>query len=398
MLPSLGSLKSVGSGLLNVARGSMFMGPSQGASTAGKVMNGLGHTIPLAPAAAGSFKATSQQPAFKPQSTLKTAVSEDWIKKRIAQAVENGATNDQLEGFYQRQQNASNNAFQRWRDIPWTQEKARDIAQKALDQHSTAAMTAANSFAKQPPYVAPTPTPTSNKALAGKVGLGLGAVALGYGAYRALKPKKESGSPRELNPVIEQAIRAKIAAANDSPSEPTPGAVVHIGKQPGSLPKSMLLGSFYGAIAGPNVSELGRAVSQRTFNPSGGHTGKEALIGGLVGGVVGGVSHATGHTVPAPWPFQKRAKIASETGWHRPINALSYAAFAAPYVSQSIHDNKPLSTALNTAGLLGLGATSAHSLAQGDNSAGYDLAGLGLMGAGMLHNTLRPSPVPGAGH
>jgi hypothetical protein len=94
------------------------------------------------------------------------------------------------------------------------------------------------------------------------------------------------------------------------------------------------------------------------------------------------------------------AKVASGPGfdWHRPVNALSYAAFAAPYLSQTVHDNHKLTTALNAAGLLGLGATSADSLAKGDSLAGYDLAGLGLMGAGLVHGALRPTPTPGAGH
>lgn len=81
-------------------------------------------------------------------------------------------------------------------------------------------------------------------------------------------------------------------------------------------------------------------------------------------------------------------KVASD--WHRPVNIASYGAFALPYLFPSIHDNQKLTTALNTAGLLGLGATSAHSLAQGDPMSLYDLGGLGLMGAGVLHSALRP--------
>jgi len=74
---------------------------------------------------------------------------------------------------------------------------------------------------------------------------------------------------------------------------------------------------------------------------------------------------------------------------HRAVNAASYGAFMLPYLSKRVHDNQPLSNALNTAGLLGLGATSAHNLAHGDKPAAYDLAGLGLMGAGMLHSHLK---------
>lgn len=83
-------------------------------------------------------------------------------------------------------------------------------------------------------------------------------------------------------------------------------------------------------------------------------------------------------------------KHANEPGWHRAVNAASYAAFMLPYLSQRVHDNKPLATALNTAGLLGLGATSADQIRHGDALGAYDLAGLGLMGAGMIHNALRP--------
>lgn len=86
-----------------------------------------------------------------------------------------------------------------------------------------------------------------------------------------------------------------------------------------------------------------------------------------------------------------RMKLASGADWHLPVNALSYGAFALPYLSDTIHKNEGLTRALNAAGLLGLGATSADSLRQGDATAGYDLAGLGLMGAGLVHNMIRPT-------
>jgi hypothetical protein len=94
-------------------------------------------------------------------------------------------------------------------------------------------------------------------------------------------------------------------------------------------------------------------------------------------------------------PFVEKAalailgpKFASEMpGWHRAVNAASYGAFALPYLSQRVHDNPRLSAALNAAGLLGLGTTTAHNLAHGDKPAAWDLAGLGLMGAGMLHSS-----------
>ncbi len=85
-------------------------------------------------------------------------------------------------------------------------------------------------------------------------------------------------------------------------------------------------------------------------------------------------------------------KVAFSGDWHRPVNIASYGAFALPYIFPSIHDNHRLTTALNTAGLLGLGATAGHSYAQGDRMSLYDIGGLGLMGAGVLHSALRPQP------
>lgn len=262
MLPSLGALKGLGSGLYNMGRGALFMGASKGATTGGKIMNGIGHAAPLAPVVAGSFKATSQQPGFQPQSTLKVS------------------------------------------------------------------------------------------------------------------------SEGEV-----------------SPGEPGP-----------SMGRSALLGGVYGGLAGPIVSDLAGAIRRRSLNVPRGALAGELAGGAILGAAAGAASHAAGHPVPLPWPFDKgasvhpvvaralRAKTASGAGWHRPVNALSYAAFAAPYLSQTVHDNHKLTTALNAAGLLGLGATSADSLAKGDGLAGYDLAGLGLMGAGLVHGALRPSPTPGAGH
>ena len=97
----------------------------------------------------------------------------------------------------------------------------------------------------------------------------------------------------------------------------------------------------------------------------------------------------TPHPVFVRAAYHLLLKRAYHPSWHRPVNALSYAAFAAPYVSQTVHDNARLATALNAAGLVGLGATSADSVAHGDDLAAYDLAGLGVMGAGMLHSAHR---------
>lgn len=89
------------------------------------------------------------------------------------------------------------------------------------------------------------------------------------------------------------------------------------------------------------------------------------------------------------------AKLSSFSPVHRAVNAASYAAFALPYLSKTVHDNSRLSTALNAAGLLGLGSTAASSYLHGEKPAAYDLAGLGMMGAGMLHDhLLSKSPVP----
>jgi len=84
-------------------------------------------------------------------------------------------------------------------------------------------------------------------------------------------------------------------------------------------------------------------------------------------------------------------KMASgDPAWHRYVNAASYGAFALPYLSERVHDNHRLTTALNAAGLLGLGLTSADKVRHGDDLSLYDVGGLGLMGAGMIHGALRP--------
>lgn len=84
-------------------------------------------------------------------------------------------------------------------------------------------------------------------------------------------------------------------------------------------------------------------------------------------------------------------KFASgDPAWHRYANAASYGAFMLPYLSERVHDNHALTTALNAAGLLGLGLTSADNVRHGDAMSLYDVGGLGLMGAGMIHSALRP--------
>lgn len=273
MLPSLGALKGVGSGLYNMGRGALFLGASKGATGAGKTMNALGHAVPLAPAVAGSFKATSNQPGFQPQSTIKTADGDSRGEPSLL----------------------------------------RDVAEGA-----------------------------------------------GYGAL--------AGTPVGMLTGRHYADRS----AND------------------------MVDFIMKGLTGTQPSHFDGVKPKHTVNA----TLAPVLGGAVVGGAIGGARHMYNRKKEANHPVVERAlraKVAS-SDWHRPVNALSYAAFAAPYLSQRVHDNHKLTTALNAAGLLGLGATSADSLANGDGLAGYDLAGLGLMGAGLVHGALRPSPTPGAGH
>jgi hypothetical protein len=306
---------------------------------------------------AGSFKATSNQPGFQPQSTVKSAakdtsqgnrnsispgetqpveklsVSREWINQRVQNAVDAGASKERLNAFSDRNDAAASALNLNASPERVRQRLNRDTAMYAgfagtqgPGEHSyfvsgrqgqpssshtitvpSGASTPGTPQAITVPSGASTPgTPQAPSFFRSKafrngaigVGVGLGA----YGLYRALKKDDISEKKGEaLHPVVERALRAKVAS-------------------------------------GPGLD------------------------------------------------------------WHRPVNALSYAAFAAPYLSQTVHDNHKLTTALNAAGLLGLGATSADSLAKGDSLAGYDLAGLGLMGAGLVHGALRPTPTPGAGH
>ena len=524
MLPSLGALKGLGSGLYNMGRGALFMGASKGATTGGKIMNGIGHASPLAPVVAGSFKATSQQPGFQPQSTVKSSshepqekwyerhggpadlptspsermalgslgglvgmalggtvggaygaykdhkaqnasgfqeqsanrtrsdsrseplhteklsVSREWINQRIQNAVNNGVDTSRLLAFSDRNDEAYNQLSSR--DKPLVQAQ-RDRLSTAKGNRTTAANAAfaatqgpgvhdyfvpgyggqaASSHsitvpAQTIPATVPaqtiparaasvrTPKLLRNTALAAIAGLGA------YGLYRALKKEEPTvKSSAELPPVVARALLAKVASDAGSTLKVSSEGEVSPGEPGPSMGRSALLGGVYGGLAGPMVSDLAGAIRRRSLNVPRGALAWELAGGAILGAAAGAASHAAGHPVPLPWPFDKgasihpvvaralRAKTASDAGWHRPVNALSYAAFAAPYLSQTVHDNHKLTTALNAAGLLGLGATSADSLAKGDGLAGYDLAGLGLMGAGLVHGALRPSPTPGAGH
>ena len=337
MLPSLGALKSLGSGLYNMGRGALFMGASKGATTGGKIMNGVGHAAPLAPVVAGSFKATSQQPGFQPQSTVKTSVSREWINQRVQNAVDGGASPERLQGFI-----ARNDAR----------------AQQLNDQLLTTI--------QQGGAVDPRQASAAGKRLAAYTA-GTFATALA-GRYQYETP----GMSASFNgngysyPSSQHALHVP-EKLNTSPKAPIPSPASNNLRRYWPL----ALGGALAASAYGLYRHNRNSPSEQEAEP------KQAELHPLIERVL-------------------RAKLASD--WHRPVNALSYAAFAAPYLSQTVHDNHKLTTALNAAGLLGLGATSADSLAKGDGLAGYDLAGLGLMGAGLVHGALRPSPTPGAGH
>ena len=427
MLPSLGALKGLGSGLYNMGRGALFMGASKGATTGGKIMNGIGHASPLAPVVAGSFKATSQQPGFQPQSTVKSSshepqekwyerhggpadlptspsermalgslgglvgmaldgtvggaygaykdhkaqnasgfqeqsanrtrsdsrseplhteklsVSREWINQRIQNAVNNGVDTSRLLAFSDRNEEAYNQLSSR--DKPLVQAQ-RDRLSTAKGNRTTAA----------------------NAAFAATQGPGVHDYFVpGYGGQAAsshsITVPAQTASSHSIT-VPAQTIPATV------PAQTIPARAASV-----RTPK-LLRNTALAASAGLGAYGLYRALKK-----------EEPTV-------------KSSAELPPVVARALLAKVASGPGfdWHRPVNALSYAAFAAPYLSQTVHDNHKLTTALNAAGLLGLGATSADSLAKGDGLAGYDLAGLGLMGAGLVHGALRPTPTPGAGH
>lgn len=74
----------------------------------------------------------------------------------------------------------------------------------------------------------------------------------------------------------------------------------------------------------------------------------------------------------------------------RAVNTASYGAFLA---SQLVPHDSRWHKPLEIAGLLGLTGTSLHDISQGKPIGYFDTAGLGLMGAGMLHEHLT-----GGGH
>jgi hypothetical protein len=526
MLPSLGALKGVGSGLYNMGRGALFLGASKGATGAGKTMNALGHAVPLAPAVAGSFKATSNQPGFQPQSTVKMgedgspselvgevvkeAVSKQWIKQRVQSAADVGTPPSKLQDFAEKQFARAKQTDPRLgypKQHPLT--AAEHHARKWFDAGHAAHIAAAD---KTLPTTAQSSTAggaVSRLRRYGPFALG-GAIAAGaYGLYRHNRnsPSEQEAEPKqaELHPLVERGLRAKLASdwhrpvnalaystVKTSVSREWINQRVQNAVNSGVDPYRMvafsdrnneafdrLLGRLWNnenvaalVAAHPVLSGIvtGSLLTDSQINHIDSARGKRhtAFIGALSAGKGPGEhsyevprygNHApSSHTIAVPTrtdptktvstqavssrtpkllrnaalaagaglgayglyralkkeeptvkssaelpPVVARAllaKVASGPGfdWHRPVNALSYAAFAAPYLSQTVHDNHKLTTALNAAGLLGLGATSADSLAKGDSLAGYDLAGLGLMGAGLVHGALRPTPTPGAGH
>lgn len=237
-------------------------------------------------------------------------------------------------------------------------------------------------------------------------------------AYKPQNTLKLAASPREMDP---NSLGARFERYLDGPSI---GAGALKGMAYGMLPGA-LIGAPTGAAAAhlydPDNGGVAGLVDsfdalidngfRRPYSNAQQDMGIGALLGANIGlyagGALGagiGAAHAAykqhkakqeaaspSELVPFKHAFDTALKkVASD--WHRPVNIASYEAFALPYLFPSIHDNQKLTTALNTAGLLGLGATSAHSLAQGDPMSLYDLGGLGLMGAGVLHSALRPQP------
>lgn len=422
MLPSLGTLKTVGSGLYNMGRGTLFMGASQGATRTGKILNAVGHAAPLAPAAVGSFKATSQQPSFQPQSTVKT--SEDSPREKrptllgsVAEGAGYGALAGTPLGYFQGKRTASHaheflNAATReaegfgfshgasvaarafnprgegWSPLAKAKEEA--TVQALRDQfHPDYAEHRARQRAS-----GPFPRQVVGDALAPVVS---GAVIGGLvGGARHLWNKHKK--PEEKTSQTNVPLWADVGAGALT------GGLAGAGSD--FVGNAYMMASDHDVLGGvgQTLRDLPKALTVTPHlyaDPSGGVFRQFGLArtaaGATIGAGVGAVRHALRKKESSSRGELHlvveraiRAKLASGPGWHRPVNALSYAAFMAPYLSQRVHDNKPLTTALNAAGILGLSATSADSLAHGDGLAGYDLAGLGLMGAGMIHGALQP--------
>lgn len=320
MLPSLGTLKTVGSGLGNLGRGALFMGASKGSGIGGKALNALGHAAPLTPAVAGSFKATSQQPGFKPQSTVKTSGEDSPSEKKpsllgaVAEGAGYGALAGTPLGFLQGSRTAKDShKFM----------SARTNAAEA-DSFHHGALLAAQQFDPNGPLMR---------------------------SFDAADALQNQYHPNH---------------AEDSQ-------------------KARTRGPYPGRVVADTLAPV--------------------LGGAVLGGLTGGAKHLwDAHKKSAsladvnPIILQVlRAKLASgDPAWHRPVNVLAYGAFMAPYLSQRIHDNKPLNTALNIAGLTGLAATAGDKIHRGENLSMYDLGATGLWGAGMLHEHLRDQAHPQA--
>ena len=215
-------------------------------------------------------------------------------------------------------------------------------------------------------------------------------------AYKPQNTLKLAGSPSETNT---DSLGDRFERYLDGPSI---GAGALNGMMYGGL-TGLLIGTPIGAIAVPmHLTNSPPHQQQQNINVGaligamGGLWGGQAVGAGIGAARAAYKQHKAKQEAASPSelaPFKHAyatalKKVASD--WHRPVNIASYGAFALPYLFPSIHDNQKLTTALNTAGLLGLSATSAHSLAQGDPMSLYDLGGLGLMGAGVLHSALRP--------
>lgn len=451
MLPSLGTLKGLGSGAYNLGRGALFMGASEGAGLGGKTMNALGHVAPLAPSVAGSFKATSQQPGFKPQSTVKTSEDSPSEKKpSLLHSVAEGAGYGALAGTpfgYLSGAVAANQAnrmhhdntalhrglsYQEGAHDAFKMERGEDRKSRApsaelaewLMVHKHPGMSELLPHAGIDPYapVRNLPGQTLAPVVGGAVlgGLAGGACHLWNGH------KKEAVSKDWILQRVEQAAgngataerlkdfakrqeqngasaTDKLRFNKDFPhwDEIQRATDMSVKYRNAALRAAKLVPKEEFKDTATTAAKLivkddHKLVTKSEFSPA----LKALMILSAAALIAGGYAltkrdRKEEKTTSLHPVVEKAIRTKVAFDWHRPVNALSYAAFAAPYLSKRVHDNEKLTTALNTAGLIGLGTTSADHLAHGDPTAAYDLAGLGLMGAGLVHGALRPSTASG---
>lgn len=228
--------------------------------------------------------------------------------------------------------------------------------------------------------------------LIGQSGTGL-ASALGYNAPRikdSLTGMSGSFKMTTSQPAFKPQSTVKLNAANDASPSETPNrwhSIKHDADE--GARKGLAAGGAIGAILGSGAGLLSNYVdyNRPTYDPL--NIPLYGAAGGGIGGVIGAsLGGLTGAVHGAVNPHAKHAS--GDPAWHRYANAASYGAFMLPYLSERIHDNHNLTTGLNALGLLGLGLTSADKVRHGDAMSLYDVGGLGVMGAGMIHSALRP--------